>query len=148
MKAPVTYAEWNKILKKLREDGVREDIMAAIKSGQLEWQDGVAQRFAQQLSDTINTVINKANDTFSRQIQCGNNAEGAIVKGLLHLRRELQFARELSSLGILPDDVREDYQKLVSDQADKIQKSIEDSARKIDRTGKLSSIIRNHKVNI
>ena len=148
MKAPATYAEWNKILKELREDGVREDIMVAIKSGQLEWQDGVAQRFAQQLSDTINTVINKANDAFSWQIQCGNNGEGAIVRGLLHLRRELQFAHELASLGILPDDVRVDYQKLVSNQADKMQKSIEDSAQKIDRTGKLSSIIRNHKVNI
>ena len=148
MKAPVTYAEWNKILKDLREGGVREDIMAAIKSGQLEWQDGVAQRFSQQLADTINTVINKANDAFSRQIQSGNNAEGAIVKGLLHLRRELQFAHELASLGVLPDEVREDYQKLVSNQADKMQKSIEDSARKIDRTGKLSSIVRNHKVNV
>jgi len=147
MEAPATYAEWNLLLKSLREGGAREDILRALSQGELEWQDGVAQRFAQQLSDTINAVINKANDVFSRQMQ-QPGGEGAVVQGLLYLRRELRFARELASLPALPEDVRRDYQKLVQEQADRMQHSIEDSARKIDRSGKLASIVRNHKVNV
>lgn len=147
MEAPATYAEWNLLLKSLREGGAREDILRALSQGELEWQDGVAQRFAQQLSDTINAVINKANDVFSRQMQ-QPGGEGAVVQGLLYLRRELRFARELASLPALPEDVRRDYQKLVQEQADKMQHSIEESARKIDRSGKLASIVRNHKVNV
>lgn len=147
MKAPETYAEWNMMLKSLREGGVREDILQALSAGKLEWQDGVAQRLAQQLSDTINAVINKANDSFSRQMQQPNGGEGAAVQGLLYLRRELGFARKLASLPALPEDVRRGYQKLVQEQADKMQQSIEESARKIDRSGKLASIVRNHRVN-
>jgi hypothetical protein len=147
MKAPETYAEWNMMLKSLREGGVREDILQALSAGKLEWQDGVAQRFAQQLSDTINTIINKANDVFSRQMQQPNGGEGAAVQGLLHLRRELGIAQRLASLPVLPEDVRQDYQKMVQEQADRMQQSLEDSARKSDRSGKLLSIVRNHRVN-
>lgn len=147
MKAPETYAEWNMMLKSLREGGVREDILQALSAGKLEWQDGVAQRFAQQLSDTINTIINKANDVFSRQMQQPNGGEGAAVQGLLHLRRELGIAQRLASLPVLPEDVCRDYQKMVQEQADRMQQSLEDSARKSDRSGKLLSIVCNHRVN-
>ena len=46
----------------------------------------------------------------------------------------------------IPDDERKHYLALVIEQADNMQKSLEDSAKN-DRSGRMSSIVRNHRVN-
>ena len=45
-----------------------------------------------------------------------------------------------------PEEHRKQYLQLVIDQANKMQQSLEDSAKR-DRSGKMGSIVRNHKVN-
>lgn len=50
------------------------------------------------------------------------------------------------NLPALPEKERQHYLQLVIEQANTMQKSLEDSAKK-DRSGKLASIVRNHKVN-
>ena len=72
--------------------------------------------------------------------------EGAIVQALLALRKELSFLVKAIDLPVIPEKDRAQYCNLVREQADQIQTSLEDSAKK-DRSGKLSSIVRNHKVN-
>ena len=62
------------------------------------------------------------------------------------LRKEMGFLAKAISLPAIPAEDRTQYRRLVLEQADKIQKSLEDSARN-DRTGKLASIVRNNRVN-
>ena len=47
---------------------------------------------------------------------------------------------------VIERDERKHYLALVIEQADNMQKSLEDSAKN-DRSGRMSSIVRNHRVN-
>ena len=58
----------------------------------------------------------------------------------------MTFLAEAINLPVIPDKERQHYLNLVIEQANSMQKSLEESAKQ-DRSGKMSSIIRNHKIN-
>jgi uncharacterized protein YicC (UPF0701 family) len=127
---PRTYSEW----------------VEALDLGTIEWQSGVAERFAKKLTDTINTRMNAATDKFQKDLNNARGAEGQVIQALLSLRKEMQFLSQAINLPAIPEKDRGQYYQLVRAQADSMQSSLEDSAKK-DRSGKMSSIVRNHKVN-
>lgn len=146
MNAPHTYAEWVQVLDALKSKTDDGGVLAAMQSGTIEWQSGVAERFSKKLIDTVNARMNAATDKFQRDLSYARGQEGIIVQALLGLRKELAFLTRAIDLPVLPDKDRQHYLNLVQEQANSIQKSLEDSA-KSDRSGKMSSIVRNHKVN-
>ena len=145
-KAPATYADWTTLIDMLRDKADDENVLLAMSKGRLEWQQGVAERFSQKLIDAVNFRMNGATDRFRREMSRCAGQEREIVQALLSLRKELSFLARVFEIPALPDDLRGHYRQLVVDQADKIQRSLEDSA-KSDRTGKLASIVRNNRVN-
>ena len=144
--APHTYSEWSNVLAAFKEKVNDTDVLAAMKAGTIEWQAGVAERFSKKLLDSVNARINKASDKFQRDMNRAGENEGAIVQAILALRREMMFLADAINLPALPDVERQHYLNIVLEQTDIMQKSLEDSA-KMDRTGKMSSIVRNHKIN-
>lgn len=146
LKPPHTYSEWVELLDMLKNKLNDEAVLLAMQRGTIEWQTGVAERFAQRLIDTINFRINNASDKFQREIKFAKGQERAIVQALIALRNEMRFLRDAIDLNAIPEKYRLQYQRMVIEQADRMQSSLEDSA-KHDRSGKLSSIIRNNKVN-
>ena len=144
--APHTYADWAKVLDTFKSRSNDQEVLAAMKNGTLEWQSGVAERFSKRLIDSVNYRRNNASDKFQKDLSRANGSEGVIVQALLTLRKEMAFLTQAIDLPVLPDGERRHYLQLVLDQADLMQKSLEDSAKK-DRSGKMSSIVRNHKVN-
>ena len=144
--APRTYAEWVNVLETFKTKANDSDVLAAMKSGTLEWQSGVAERFSKRLIDAVNYRMNAASDKFQTEMNRARGSEGAIVQALLNLRKEMSFLAQAINLPVLPEKDRQHYVQLVIDQANNMQKSLEDSAKK-DRSGKMSSIVRNHKVN-
>ncbi len=147
IQTPHTYSEWNAVLDMLRDRQDDAAVLAAMQQGTLAWQSGVAERFAKKLVDTINARMNAATDKFQKSMSRSGGQEGAIVQALLALRKELSFLVKAIDLPVIPEKDRAQYCNLVREQADQIQTSLEDSAKK-DRSGKLSSIVRNHKVNV
>lgn len=143
---PKTYAQWADVIAVFKEAEDDEATLKAMKEGTLEWQSGVADRFAKKLIEAVNFRMNKATDRFQKEMTRAAGQERALVGALVLLRKEMKLLSEAVNLPVIPEKDREHYQKLVFDQADKIQSSLEDSAKR-DRTGKLASIIRNHKVN-
>lgn len=144
--APRTYSDWTKVLDILKTKQDDTDVLPAMQQGTLEWQSGVADRFSKRLVDAVNTRMNMASDKFQRDMNNARGSEGAIVQALLGLRKEMAFLVRAVDIPALPEEYRKQYVQLVMDQADKMQDSLEDSAKK-DRSGKMSSVIRNHKVN-
>ncbi len=144
--APHTYSEWVKVITILKNKSNDEEVLPAMKAGTIEWQSGVAERFSNKLIEAVNARMNAASDKFQLDISRTRGQEGAIVQAILTLRREMSFLAQAINLPALPDKERQHYLDLVLEQANTMQKSLEDSAKK-DRTGKLSSIIRNHRVN-
>jgi spore germination protein YaaH len=145
LKPPATYSEWAEMFDMLKARTNDEDVLAALKSGTIAWQSGVAERFAQKLVNTINARMNAATDKFQKELNRGNS-EGATVQAILALRREMAFLHTAIDLPAIPESDRAQYIALVRGQADKMQEALEESAKK-DRSGKMSSLIRNHRVN-
>lgn len=143
---PKTYAEWVVALNMLKNKTNDDDVLSAIYKGTIEWQSGVAERFSKKLIDVVNHRMNGATDRFQREMSRSHGQERDVVQALLALRKELSFVSKIVNLPTLPDKERQQYYQLVVSQANKIQNSLEDSA-KGDRSGKLASIIRNNKVN-
>lgn len=143
---PNTYSEWVLVLDKLKNKEDDEAVLMAMKQGTIQWQSGVAERFALSLTSAVDHRLNKATDKFQKEMGYSKGSERMIVGALNTLKKELTFLADAIDLPVIPEKDRARYVKLVKDQADNIQKSLEDSA-KSDRTGKLSSIVRNNKVN-
>ena len=143
---PHSYADWADVLEILRAKTDDEEVLQAMMQGTVEWQSGVAERFSKKLIDAINHRMNGATDKFRKEMSRSNGQERAIVQALLALRKELRFLSKAINLPASPEKDRQHYLDLVINQANSIQSSLEDSA-KADRSGKLSSIVRNNRVN-
>lgn len=143
---PKTYAEWVAIFNLLQSKTEDELVFDAMQKGSIEWQSGVAERFSKKLIDVINYRMNVASDKFQKEMSHANGQERVIVQALLALRKEMCFLSKAIDLPVLPEKDRRHYCQLVIDQANAMQNSLEDSAKK-DRSGKLSSLVRNNKVN-
>ena len=146
MKAPESYAEWADVLAALASRRNDAEVLSAMQAGTLPWQSGVAERFARRLIDTVNGRMNAATDQFQKSMSRSRGQESLIVQAVLSLRKELQFLARVMDIPVIPEKDRRQYVQMVRNQADQMQKSLEDSAR-TDRTGKLGSIVRNHRVN-
>ena len=146
MKPPSTYSEWVSLLDNLREKTDDEVVLDCMKKGTIVWQSGVAERFAQKLIDTVNYRMNVASDKFQKEMNRAKGQESSIVRALLALRREMKYLSEVVNIDAIPAKNREQYRQLVIQQANSMQRSLEDSAKR-DRSGKLSSIVRNNRVN-
>ena len=146
IKVPNTYAEWTVVLDALKNKEDDAEVIEVMQKGTIEWQSGIAERFSKRLIGAVNARMNAASDKFQKDFSRSNGQDGAIVQALLSLRKEMSFLMKAVAPPVLPEKDRSHYAQLIQDQADNMQKSLEDSAKK-DRTGKLSSLVRNHKVN-
>lgn len=146
IQAPTTYADWAGVIDMLEQKIRDDEVLSAMQQGSIAWQSGVAERFSQRLVGAINARMNKATDKFQSDMNKARGQESLIVQALLSLRKEMAFLAKAINLPALPESDRTQYVQLVRAQADSIQDSLEDSAKK-DRSGKLASIVRNHKVN-
>ena len=122
---PRTYAAWTALLNTFAAGTADEEAVHAMRAGTLVWQSGVAERFTQRLLDALNTRIQKDGDTFSRDLARAS-AEQDTIAALLAQRRRF---RTLYAA------------------ADRTQESLEASA-KTDRTGRMSALVRSHRVNV
>lgn len=144
---PQTYSEWMTTLDALESREHDSEILDVIRQGKLTWQSGAAERFFKRFSGAVNGRMDMASDKFQREMQNAGGHEGRIVCALLSLRREMSFLTQVVKAAAIPKETSEKYCALVRGQADNIQNSLEDSAKR-DRTGKLGSIIRNNRVNM
>lgn len=146
IRTPHTYAEWSEVLTAYKDKTDDQGVLQAMRQGTIEWQSGVAERFTDKFLNATNVRLNVAADKFQRDISRAAGNEGAVIQALLSMRKEFRFLMDAVDIPAVPEDVRTRFAELIREQADSVQKSLADSARK-DRTGKLASIIRNHKVN-
>ena len=143
-KAPKIYADWIKVFNVLKSGEDDEAILPLMQEGEIVWQSGVAERFLRKLVDTVNFRLNKAIDSFQKSRQSDENE---IVQSLMQLRRELQFMLRVVDINAVPVKEKMELHNMIINQSNSIQESLEKSSES-DRSGKLSSIIKNNKVTI
>jgi len=143
-KAPKIYADWVKVFELLKSCEDDENVLTLMQEGTIVLQSGVAERFLKRLVDTVNFRLNRATDNFQKAHQTDENE---IIQSLMQLRRELQFILKVVDINTIPVKEKTELRNMIINQSNSIQESLEKSA-KSDRTGKLSSIIKNNKVTI
>ncbi|PHI13044.1 hypothetical protein LDK30_01445 [Fusobacterium polymorphum] len=143
-KAPKIYADWIKVFDILKSGEDDEVILPLMQEGEIVWQSGVAERFLRKLVDTVNFRLNKAIDSFQKSHQSDENE---IVQSLMQLRRELQFMLKVVDINTVPVKEKMELRNMIINQSNSIQESLEKSSES-DRSGKLSSIIKNNKVTV
>ena len=143
-KAPKIYADWIKVFDILKSGEDDEVILPLMQEGEIVWQSGVAERFLRKLVDTVNFRLNKAIDSFQKSRQSDENE---IVQSLMQLRRELQFMLRVVDINAVPVKEKMELRNMIINQSNSIQESLEKSSES-DRSGKLSSIIKNNKVTV
>jgi len=143
---PHIYADWVEVLTVFKNRTDDEAVLQAMQQGTLEWQAGVADRFTERLIEAVKTRLDSGIDRFQTNLSHARGQEREIVGALVTLRKELAFLVQAVDLPAIPQDSRDELKRLVREQADSIQSSLDDSA-KTDRVGKLAMIIRNNKVN-
>ena len=143
-KAPKIYADWIKVFDILKSGEDDEAILPLMQEGEIIWQSGVAERFLRKLMDTVNFRLNKAIDSFQKSRQSDENE---IVQSLMQLRRELQFMLKVVDINVIPVKEKIELRNMIINQSNSIQESLEKSSES-DRSGKLSSIIKNNKVTV
>ena len=143
-KAPKIYADWVKVFELLKSCEDDEKVLTLMQEGTIVLQSGVAERFLKRLVDTVNFRLNRATDNFQKAHQTDENE---IIQSLMQLRRELQFILKVVDINTIPVKEKTELRNMIINQSNSIQESLEKSAES-DRTGKLSSIIKNNKVTI
>ena len=141
-KAPKIYADWIKVFNVLKSGEDDETILPLIQEGEIVWQSGVAERFLRKLVDTVNFRLDKAIDNFQKSHRSDENE---IIQSLMQLRRELQFMLKVVDINAVPVKEKMELRNMIINQSNSIQESLEKSSES-DRSGKLSSIIKNNKV--
>ena len=143
-KAPKIYADWVKVFELLKSCEDDENVLNLMQEGTIVWQSGVAERFLKRLVDTINFRLDRATDNFQKARQTDENE---IIQSLMQLRKELQFILKTVDLNAIPVKEKKELRNMIINQSNSMQESLEKSAES-DRSGKLSSIIKNNKVTV
>ena len=143
-KAPKIYADWIKVFNVLKSGEDDEAILPLMQEGEIVWQSGVAERFIRKLVDTVNFRLDKAIDNFQKSHWSDENE---IIQSLMQLRRELQFMLKVVDINAVPVKEKTELRNMIINQSNSIQESLEKSSES-DRSGKLSSIIKNNKVTV
>ncbi|MGZ7862157.1 hypothetical protein B6U63_08415 [Ligilactobacillus salivarius] len=146
MDAPIIYKQWVEMLDIIAsgDSDKGKEALDAMKSGTLQWQTGVADRFLKVLVDTINIRISKLNDTVSKNLGYAKN-ENDVVSALLFARKEYQFLEDIVSIPAIPDKQKNELIEMIRNNGKTMQSSLEDSAKN-DTSGKLLNIIKNNRV--
>jgi len=144
---PRTYFEWVEVFDMLVEKMDDHTVLEALQSGRIEWQSDVSDRFSAKLVDAVNVRLKAATNKFSRDIDNARGQESYVVQALISLRKEMAFLAQVINLPAIPEKDRMQYRAMIQKQADAMQALLEDFSRS-DRSGKLMSVIRNHRINV
>lgn len=142
------YSDWYKVFEEIDtwEIGhTNENIILSMEAGTIDWTDGVAQRITKKLIDTVNKRLEKLNTFYNQRLAISFNPFD-ITNLLIIYRKELIFIKRLDSLSMLPEDLKSGLIKDIDEYAKKVQKSLEDSAKK-DLSGELKRIVWSYRVD-
>ncbi|MDY3974004.1 MAG: hypothetical protein SOY76_05155 [Veillonella caviae] len=139
------YAQWMDYFDELQDAPCDLQLLEPLKYGSIELSREVAERFIKRLFSLVEYRLKKNEASFDRIMQFARD-EYSYSQGLLGLKKEFAFLKELVNIPTLPEDFRAQLLGAVQEAADNTQQSLESSARS-DRSGVLGHLVRSNKVN-
>lgn len=147
IQAPTRFAEWLDVLDMLKNRNNDTEVYQAMQQGKLDWAPGISDRFLEAFINALNSRIDDMKNGFSRQsARMGGNYR-EIIQLMLGIKRELNWLEQLAKIPAIPEDVSEKICEMIKANKDAMQKGVEDSASKTDRSGRLAFLLRNNAIN-
>lgn len=146
-KPPCTYAQWLDLIDDFKDKVDDGEVIAAMKQGTLDWQPGVSERFCKSLIDAANFRMNAAVDRFNGELGRVGSGERGLVNAMITLRQEYATIANALNLQALPEETRLSFVRIVKEEADQRQKSLEGSASGADKTGRMKYLVKQTPVN-
>lgn len=146
---PTSYAEWVKYFDRLKESTEKEEeILAIMYQGKIDWVPGVAERFIKQIKLVVDKRFDDSTQKLRRDLAYAKGQEHLLVPALIAERKRSEFVVRLVQLPAIPNEMKKNFLQAIDDAIQKLQESLETSARNNDPTGKLYSIVRNNPVTV
>ena len=122
---PKTSYEWNKLFELIRLGSNDAEALSAMQQGTIDWIGGVANIFVNNLLTTVDYRMQKGLRNFQQSFNHVGTSEGLLISNIRNFKTEVRFLYKLVSLRCIPETERLKYQKMVQDNADKIQENLE-----------------------
>lgn len=139
---PSTYSEWSDCIDAIESGEQDDDVVLAMSRGTLNWNSGVATLFSERISGAFNVRLQRCADRMERDFKTGGD-ETTVVHAMLDTRRTLTLLHRVATIPSFPNMLREHLVGEIRRYAERVQQSLEDSA-KYDRSGRLTSLMRNN----
>jgi len=126
---PRTYADWSIALERFAQGDDDETVLLSMAQGQLDWTPGVATLFSERIHAVLDVRVQTLSTRLDRSFSYSRD-EVEVVRALLDARRHLGLLHRLASVPALPDVLRTHLLELLEKVAQRMQRSLEDSARR------------------
>lgn len=146
---PTSYAEWVKYFDRLKESNEKEEeLLQIMYQGKIDWVPGVAERFIKQIKSVVDQRFDDSTKKLRRDLAYAKGQEHLLVPALIAERKRSEFVVRFVQLPAIPDEMKKNFLQAIDDAIQKLQDSLETSARQNDPTGKLYSVVRNNPVTV
>jgi hypothetical protein len=142
---PRSFAQWLDVIEQMKSGLRDQETLELMHKGGYDFSGVGAERFVQELTAAVNARIDRAHGAFQREMAYAGN-ERILVNAMLRFRKEFRFLHGAIDLHFIPAEYHRKLDDLITQQARKVQQSLEQSARR-DKSGRLASIVRNNRVD-
>ncbi|MBQ7141021.1 MAG: hypothetical protein IJO32_05910 [Bacilli bacterium] len=147
MNVPTNYAEWINCFEFLKTSTRNNEYIEILKKGTIEMDENLLYKFIDNLDALVAHRLTVSIDKFIKLLESGVNDNNVFIMNLLDVRKEFNYLYKLCDLNVLPQENRDMFRKTIQEQADLMQKALEEKTLNADRTGLLRSQVRNNPVN-
>ena len=146
MNIPSTYIEWVDAINFIKDHPKNDVYIDNLNKGSLDCDDNLLNNLRNTIMECVNKRLSKEVESFVSYFN-GPVEYNSFSLKIVSLRKEFNYCRKLVSINIFPGEMQNLLNKMIDDEADKIQKILEEQTLRADKSGLINSIIRNNPIN-
>ncbi|MBQ7353411.1 MAG: hypothetical protein IJW54_05335 [Clostridia bacterium] len=115
---PSSYSDWIRAFENIKSYPLSQDSYYELELGRLDTYSSMSHPFNSMLTDTINVVLNRCIDSFSRELDMclSFNEIDNIELVFSHLKTNVRRVFFFERLGFLPDSVKNELSEKIKEQ--------------------------------
>lgn len=143
----ITYYEMIDYIEKMKTSPRDDKNIVFLKSNKIYMPGNVLYRFIDHITDLIRTRLNKSIDDFISKIKTIGSDENLFSLEILEIKKEVNYVISIAKNVNIPEENKNKLKETITNFANEVEEILENNARRIDTTGKLLTIVKNHQLN-
>lgn len=143
----ITYYEMIDYIEKMKTSPRDDKNITFLSTNKIYMPGNVLYRFIDHIVDLIRTRLNKSIDDFILKIKTIGNNENLFSLEILEIKKEITYVTKIAKNVNIPEENKNKLKQTITNFANEVEEILENNARRIDTTGKLLNIVKNHQLN-